>query len=56
MAMSLSKKAHASRPDTSAKWKRPNMTTLDVPEDLLCGHVLANDIIDEETGEIEVPL
>ena len=35
--------------------EKAGLTELDVPLEYVCGHVLAEDIIDQETGEIVVP-
>ncbi|MEX2490032.1 MAG: DNA-directed RNA polymerase subunit beta [Pseudomonadales bacterium] len=31
------------------------LKAIDVPEEYVCGHVLAEDIVDEETGEVVIP-
>ncbi|MBO6566447.1 MAG: DNA-directed RNA polymerase subunit beta, partial [Pseudomonadales bacterium] len=35
--------------------EKAGLTRLDCPSEYVCGHVLAEDIIDEETGEIVIP-
>lgn len=35
--------------------EKAGLTRLDCPSEYVCGHVLAQDIIDEETGEIVIP-
>ena len=35
--------------------EKANLTTLDVPVEYVCSHTLAEDIIDQESGEIVVP-
>ncbi len=35
--------------------EKAGLTRLDCPSEYVCGHVLAEDIVDEETGEIVIP-